>query len=57
MISLLRTRVLLISSTTVAGVLAPSGAVTYSTVHSNTMESINQDLAAIASGNTFTTDK
>ena len=57
MISSLRTRILLISSATVIGALALSGAVTYSIVRSNTMESIDQNLAAIASGNTLAIDK
>ena len=57
MISSLRTRILLISSATVIGALALSGAATYSIVRSNTMESIDQNLAAIASGNTLAIDK
>ncbi|MEW1780805.1 methyl-accepting chemotaxis protein [Arthrobacter sp. NPDC080086] len=57
MISSLRTRILLISSATVVGALALSGAATYSIVRSNTMESIDQNLAAIASGNTLAIDK
>lgn len=57
MISSLRTRILIISSATVIGALALSGAATYSIVRSNTMESIDQNLAAIASGNTLAIDK
>jgi methyl-accepting chemotaxis protein len=54
--SSLRTRILLISSVTVMGALALSGAATYSIVRSSTMESIDQNLAAIASGNTLVID-
>jgi len=57
MISSLRTRILLISSATVIGALALSGAATYSIVRSNTMESIDQNLAAITSANTLVIDK
>ncbi|CAJ0792596.1 hypothetical protein LMG7141_02678 [Ralstonia condita] len=57
MVSSLRSRILLISSATVIGALALSGAATYSIVRSNTMESIDQNLAAIASGNTLAIDK
>ena len=55
--SSLRTRILLISSATVIGALALSGAATYSIVRNNTMESIDQNLAAIANGNTLAIDK
>ncbi|WP_295497646.1 methyl-accepting chemotaxis protein, partial [uncultured Ralstonia sp.] len=55
--SSLRTRILIISSATVIGALALSGAATYSIVRSNTMESIEQNLAAVASGNTLAINK
>ena len=54
MISSLRTRILVICSATVVGALALSGGVTYSIVRSNMMDSIAENLAAIASSNTLT---
>jgi methyl-accepting chemotaxis protein len=57
MISSLRTRILIISSATVIGALALSGAAAYTTVRANTMETIAQNLSAIASANTLAIDK
>jgi methyl-accepting chemotaxis protein len=54
MISSLRTRILVICSATVVGALALSGGVTYGIVRSNMMDSITENLAAIASSNTLT---
>ncbi|KFX30810.1 methyl-accepting chemotaxis protein [Ralstonia solanacearum] len=55
--SSLRTRILVISSATVIGALALSGAATYAIVRASTMESIDQNLTAIANGNTLAIDK
>ena len=55
--SSLRTRILIISSATVIGALALSGAATYVTVRANTMETIEQNLTAIAGANTLAIDK
>ncbi|XHO06510.1 hypothetical protein ACEQUB_03434 [Ralstonia syzygii] len=55
--SSLRTRILVISSATVIGALALSGAATYAIVRASTMESIDQNLTASASGNTLAIDK
>lgn len=57
MISSLRTRILIISSATVIGALALSGAAAYITVRANTMETIAQNLSAIAGANTLAIDK
>ncbi|MHA6884886.1 methyl-accepting chemotaxis protein [Ralstonia pseudosolanacearum] len=55
--SSLRTRILVISSATVIGALALSGAATYAIVRTSTLASIDQNLTAIASGNTLAIDK
>jgi len=55
--SSLRTRILIISSATVIGALALSGAATYVTVRANTTETIEQNLTAIAGANTLAIDK
>ncbi len=55
--SSLRTRILVISSATVIGALALSGAATYAIVRASTLASIDQNLTAIASGNTLAIDK
>ncbi|SIO28242.1 methyl-accepting chemotaxis protein [Paraburkholderia phenazinium] len=55
--SSLRTRILLISSATVIGALGLSGAATYLIVRNSTMQTIDHNLAAIASGNTLAIDK
>ncbi|CAB3727889.1 hypothetical protein LMG27174_05523 [Paraburkholderia rhynchosiae] len=55
--SSLRTRILIISSATVIGALALSGAAAYITVRANTMETIGQNLSAIAGANTLAIDK
>ncbi|MGF6302018.1 hypothetical protein OKW42_005371 [Paraburkholderia sp. WC7.3d] len=57
MIASLRTRILLISSATVIGALALSGAAAYITVRANTMETIAQNLSAIAGANALAIDK
>lgn len=57
MISSLRTRILIISSATVIGALALSGATAYVTVRANTMQSIAQNLNAIAGANALAIDK
>ncbi len=57
MIVSLRRRILIISSATVIGALAVSGAAAYLTVRTNTMETIEQNLVAIASANTLAIDK
>ncbi|BCQ53363.1 methyl-accepting chemotaxis protein [Burkholderia gladioli] len=55
--SSLRSRILIISSATVIGALALSGAAAYFTVRANTMETIAQNLDAIAGANTLAIDK
>ncbi|CAG9199068.1 Methyl-accepting chemotaxis sensory transducer with Cache sensor [Burkholderia gladioli] len=57
MMSSLRSRILIISSATVIGALALSGAAAYFTVRANTMETIAQNLDAIAGANTLAIDK
>ncbi|RKP49056.1 methyl-accepting chemotaxis protein [Trinickia fusca] len=57
MISSLRTRILIISCATVVGALVLSGAATYATVRANTMQAIEESLAAVASANTLAIDK
>ncbi|WP_186201516.1 methyl-accepting chemotaxis protein [Burkholderia gladioli] len=55
--SSLRSRILIISSATVIGALALSSAAAYFTVRANTMETIAQNLDAIAGANTLAIDK
>ncbi|MFW6853625.1 methyl-accepting chemotaxis protein [Burkholderia gladioli] len=55
--SSLRSRILIISSATVIGALALSGAAAYFTVRANTVETIAQNLDAIAGANTLAIDK
>ena len=57
MIATLRTRILLIASATVVGALVVSGAATYAVVRANTMDTISQNLSAIAGANTLAIDK
>jgi methyl-accepting chemotaxis protein len=57
MMSSLRSRILIISSATVIGALALSGAAAYFTVRANTVETIAQNLDAIAGANTLAIDK
>ncbi|AOZ02025.1 chemotaxis protein [Cupriavidus sp. USMAHM13] len=55
--SSLRIRIVLITSATVVGALALCGAATYSIVRSSTLESIDENLTAIAGSNTLAIDK
>ena len=57
MITSIRTRILLISTSIVVSALALTGAATYSIVRSNTLETIEQNLDAITAGNTLAIDK
>jgi len=57
MIATLRTRILFIASATVVGALVVSGAATYAVVRANTMDTISQNLSAIAGANTLAIDK
>ncbi|GAB7545540.1 methyl-accepting chemotaxis protein [Cupriavidus sp. 8B] len=51
--SSLRTRIVLITSATVVGALALSGAATYGIVRANMTATMESDLSAVASGNTL----
>lgn len=53
MIKTIRARILVISSLAVVAALAMTGAITYQIVRSNTLSTIEQNLDAIAVGNTL----
>ncbi len=57
MITSLRTRILLITTAAVTVALALTGAATYTIVRSATLQTIEENLAAIASGNTLAIEK
>ncbi len=57
MITSLRTRILLITTAAVTAALALTGAATYTIVRSATLQTIEDNLAAIASGNTLAIEK
>lgn len=57
MLNSIRSRILLISTATVVTALSLTGAATYSIVHSNTLETIEQNLDAITAGNTLAIEK
>ncbi|GGH66561.1 methyl-accepting chemotaxis protein [Comamonas phosphati] len=57
MLKSLRTRILLISTTTVVCALAVTGAATYAITRASTFQTIEQDLDAIAAGNAMAIDQ
>ena len=57
MITSLRTRILLITTTAVTTALVLTGGATYAIVRSATLQTIEENLAAIASGNTLAIEK
>lgn len=57
MIQSLRSKILLISTATVVGALAVTGAATYTITRASTFQTINQDLDAITAGNTMAIDQ
>mgnify|MGYP005998485357 CR=1 FL=1 len=57
MLHTLRSRILFITTATVVCALAITGAATYHITRTNTFETIEQDLNAVAAGNAMAVDK
>src|SRR2546427_3485705 len=57
MLQTLRSKILAISTATVVGALAITGAATYHIVRGSTFQTIEQDLDAITAGNTMAIDQ